>query len=208
MRFDPYWNWWSYIDSAAITGFSTSLVIFRHELGLREWQVGAAAAALTLSVAVGAAVGGRLGDRFGRRPVFTVTMILIVAAIVGLILAPSFEVVIVGAVLLGFATGADLPVSLATIAEAASDENRGRLLGFSNLLWVVGVVMNTLLASIVVTPPTTSLTSTTLGRSTCLRLKASSWRVSVAARSAAERTCLRSLRTSSATVLFANTRSV
>ncbi len=149
--------WWvatvsgmaSYIDSAAITGFSTSLVIFRTELGLQEWQVGAAAATLTLSVAVGAAVGGRLGDRFGRRPVFTVTMILIIAAIIALILAPSFEVVVVGAILLGFATGADLPVSRATIAEAASDDNRGRLLGFSNLLWVVGVVMNTLLASVV-----------------------------------------------------------
>lgn len=149
--------WWvatvsgmaSYIDSAAITGFSTSLVILRAELGLEEWQVGAAAASLTLSIAVGALVGGRLGDRFGRRPVFTVTMMLIIAAAVALILAPSFTVVIAGAVLLGFATGADLPVSLATIAEAATDDNRGRLLGFSNLLWIIGIVANTLLASVV-----------------------------------------------------------
>jgi inositol transporter-like SP family MFS transporter len=139
----------SYIDSAAITGFSTSLVILRAELGLEEWQVGAAAASLTLSIAVGALVGGRLGDRFGRRPVFTVTMMLIIAAAVALILAPSFTVVIAGAVLLGFATGADLPVSLATIAEAATDDNRGRLLGFSNLLWIIGIVANTLLASVV-----------------------------------------------------------
>lgn len=149
--------WWvatvsgmaSYIDSAAITGFSTSLVILRAELGLEEWQVGAAAASLTLSIAVGALVGGRLGDRFGRRPVFTVTMMLIIAAAAALILAPSFTVVIAGAVLLGFATGADLPVSLATIAEAATDDNRGRLLGFSNLLWIIGIVANTLLASVV-----------------------------------------------------------
>lgn len=149
--------WWvatvsgmaSYIDSAAITGFSTSLVILRAELGLEEWQVGAAAASLTLSIAVGALVGGRLGDRFGRRPVFTVTMMLVIAAAVALILAPSFTVVIAGAVLLGFATGADLPVSLATIAEAATDDNRGRLLGFSNLLWIIGIVANTLLASVV-----------------------------------------------------------
>ncbi|MEV8241001.1 MFS transporter [Microbacterium testaceum] len=149
--------WWvatvsgmaSYIDSAAITGFSTSLVIFRGELGLEEWQVGAAAAALTLSIAVGALIGGRLGDRFGRRPIFTATMVLILVAVAALILAPSFPMVLGGAVLLGFATGADLPVSLATIAEAATDDNRGRLLGFSNLLWVVGVVMNTMIASIV-----------------------------------------------------------
>ncbi|MFK4762581.1 MFS transporter [Microbacterium sp. ZW T5_45] len=149
--------WWvatvagmaSYIDSAAITGFSTSLVILRAELGLDEWQVGVAAASLTLSIAVGALIGGRLGDRFGRRPVFTATMILILAAVLALIFAPSFGVVVAGAILLGLGTGADLPVSLATIAEAATDANRGRLLGLSNLLWIIGIVVNTLIASVV-----------------------------------------------------------
>ena len=149
--------WWvavvsgmaSYIDSAAITGFSTALVILQKDLGLQQWEVGVAAGALTLSIAVGALVGGRLGDRFGRRPVFTATMVLVVVAVVCLIAAPSFTVVTLGAVLLGFGTGADLPVSLATIAEAATDRNRGRLLGLSNLLWIMGIVMNTVLASIV-----------------------------------------------------------
>lgn len=149
--------WWvatvsgmaSYIDAAAITGFSTSLVILQAELRLEDWQVGAAAAALTLSIAIGALVGGRLGDRFGRRPVFTVTMVLILAAVAALMLAPSFPVVVAGAVLLGLGTGADLPVSLATIAEAATDANRGRLLGLSNLLWILGIVANTVLASVV-----------------------------------------------------------
>jgi inositol transporter-like SP family MFS transporter len=139
----------SYIDAAAITGFATALVILRTELSLEEWQVGAAAAALTVSIAVGALIGGRLGDRFGRRPVFTATMVVILAGVVALAFAPTFPILLIGAVLVGFATGADLPVSLATIAEAATDDNRGRLLGFSNLLWIIGIVMNTLLASVV-----------------------------------------------------------
>lgn len=149
--------WWvavvsgmaSYIDSAAITGFSTSLVILQRDLGLEQWEVGVAAGALTLSIAFGALVGGRLGDRFGRRPVFTATMVLIIVAVAALLVAPSFTAVVLGAVLLGLGTGADLPVSLSTIAEAASDRNRGRLLGFSNLLWIVGIVVNTVLASVV-----------------------------------------------------------
>lgn len=149
--------WWvavvsgmaSYIDSAAITGFSTSLVILQKDLTLEQWEVGVAAGALTLSIAIGALIGGRLGDRFGRRPVFTATMVLVIVAVASLIAAPSFTIVTVGAVLLGLGTGADLPVSLATIAEAATDRNRGRLLGLSNLLWIVGIVVNTVLASIV-----------------------------------------------------------
>ena len=150
--------WWvaivsgmaSYIDAAAITGFSTSLVVLQKDLSLEQWQVGVAAGALTLSIAFGALVGGRLGDRFGRRPVFTATMLLIIAAVIALLVAPSFSAVLVGAVLLGIGTGADLPVSLSTIAEAATDRNRGRLLGFSNLLWIIGIVVNTLLSSVLV----------------------------------------------------------
>lgn len=44
-----------------------------------------------------------------------------------------------GTLLVGLATGADLPVSLATISEAANDENRGKIIGLSNLLWLVGI---------------------------------------------------------------------
>ena len=130
----------SYIDAAAIVGFSTAMVIYQDALGLTPEQVGLASGALTLGIAVGAVTGGRLGDRFGRRPVFTATMIAIIIGAVALVLADSFQLVVVGAILLGVATGADLPVSLSTISEAADDSNRGKILSFSNLLWLVGSV--------------------------------------------------------------------
>ncbi|MGA1837959.1 MFS transporter [Herbiconiux sp. 11R-BC] len=136
----------SYIDSAAIVTFGTVIVIYQAVLGLTPLEVGVASGALTLSVAAGALVGGRLGDRFGRRPVFTVTMILIIIGIAILFLAPSFPVIITGAIFLGVGSGADLPVSLSTISEAASDANRGKFLGFSNMLWAVGVLVSTVIA--------------------------------------------------------------
>ena len=37
-------------------------------------------------------------------------------------------------------SGADLPVSLATISETAPDGSRGKMLGFSDILWVVGIL--------------------------------------------------------------------
>lgn len=149
--------WWiatvcgmaSYIDASALIGFGTAIVILQAVLGLTPLEVGLSSGVLTFGVAIGALVGGRLGDRFGRRPVFLATMALILAASVGLILAPGFPVIVVSALVLGLGVGADLPVSLSTISEAAAESNRGRLIAFSNLLWILGVVMTILVGAVV-----------------------------------------------------------
>lgn len=149
--------WWtaivsgmaSYIDAAAIVSFGTAMVIYQSPLGLTPAEIGFASGGLTFGIAVGALVGGRLGDRFGRRPIFTVTMLMIAIAAIALVFASSFSLVLVAALLMGLGTGADLPVSLSTISEAAADDNRGKLLGFSNLLWSVGGIVCALLAAVV-----------------------------------------------------------
>ncbi|VXB52598.1 MFS transporter, SP family, inositol transporter [Arthrobacter sp. 9V] len=130
----------SYIDAAAIVSFGTAMVLYQAVLGLTPGEIGLASGGLTLGIAFGAIIGGRMGDRFGRRPVFTVTMVLIIAAALALAFAGSFPVIMTAALLLGLGTGADLPVSLSTISEAASDENRGKLIGFSHLLWAAGII--------------------------------------------------------------------
>jgi len=140
--------WWtaivsgmaSYIDAASIVSFGTAMVLYQAALGLTPSEIGLASGGLTLGIAFGAVIGGRLGDRFGRRPVFTITMILIIASAAALAFAGSFPAIMIAALLLGLGTGADLPVSLSTISEAASDENRGKLIGFSHLLWAAGVI--------------------------------------------------------------------
>lgn len=149
--------WWvavvsgaaSYIDAAALIGFGTAIVILQAAMGLTPLEVGLVSGSLTFGVAIGALAGGGLGDRLGRRPVFTVTMVLILLGVGALILAPSFTVILAASILLGLGVGADLPVSLSTISEAATDANRGRLIAFSNLLWIVGIVVSMLLGSLV-----------------------------------------------------------
>lgn len=141
--------WWvgfvsgmaSYIDAAAIISFGIALVIYQHTIGLDALQVGLASGALTFGIAIGALVGGSLGDRFGRRPVFSVTMALIAAGALALTFSTSFPLILAGAVCVGLGTGADLPVSLSTISEAATDANRGKLIGFSQILWFVGILV-------------------------------------------------------------------
>jgi inositol transporter-like SP family MFS transporter len=86
----------SYIDSAAITGFSTSLVILQKDLS----AVGSRSRCRRSDAVdrVGALIGGRLGDRRAPPRVHSVTMVLVIVAVAS-IAAPSFTIVTVGAVL-------------------------------------------------------------------------------------------------------------
>ena len=137
----------SYIDAAALVSTGIALVIYQQSIGITAGQLGLMSGILTLCVALGALVGGRLGDRLGRRRVFLATMALIVAGSVLTTFGASFPVLLTGIVLIGLGVGADLPVSLATIAEAAEDTNRGKLIVLSNTLWLVGIIVAIALAS-------------------------------------------------------------
>lgn len=129
----------SYIDSAAIVSNGTALVIYQKTIGLTALEIGILSGLLTLSIAVGAFCGGRLGDRIGRRNVFIITMAMILIGTLAMAFGLSFPFLVFGTLFVGLATGADLPVSLATISEAADDNNRGKIIGLSNLLWLVGI---------------------------------------------------------------------
>lgn len=139
----------SYIDSCAIVSAGTALTIYQLTSGYTDGQIGIASSGLTFAIAVGALSGGKLGDRFGRKHVFSATMVLIALGATLQVFSTSFAMLMIGTVLVGLGTGADLPVSLANIAETATDENRGKIIGLSNVLWMVGILGAIACASIV-----------------------------------------------------------
>jgi inositol transporter-like SP family MFS transporter len=140
--------WWiaivcgmaSYIDACAMVGSGIALVIYQHSFGLTPDQFGILSSDLTFCIATGALLGGRLGDKYGRRSVFIITMAMIVIGSGMLTMMISFYGLFIGTLLVGLGTGADLPVSLAAIAEVATEKNRGKLLGFSQIMWALGVL--------------------------------------------------------------------
>lgn len=148
--------WWvgvvcgmaSYIDAATIVATGIALVIYQHTIGVTPEQIGVLSGVLTLGIAAGAVFGGRLGDLFGRRRVFLATMVIVIAGIALLVFGDSFPLLLTGVVLAGLGTGADLPVSLSTISEAATERNRGAIIGLSNFLWVVGILGTVVISSI------------------------------------------------------------
>ncbi|MFS7382174.1 MFS transporter [Rahnella inusitata] len=139
----------SYIDSAAIVSNGTALVIYQKAIGTTAFEIGVLSGILTLCIALGALFGGRMGDCYGRRTVFIATMIMIIIGTLLLAFGHQFPILLTGTVLVGLATGADLPVSLATISEAATDKNRGKIIGLSNLLWFLGIVMTMAVSAVV-----------------------------------------------------------
>jgi inositol transporter-like SP family MFS transporter len=71
--------------------------------------------------------------------VFMSTMVLIVIGAAIPVVATDFLPIAIGVGILGLGVGADLPVALATISEAASDSNRGKIIVFSNMLGTLGI---------------------------------------------------------------------
>jgi inositol transporter-like SP family MFS transporter len=130
----------SYIDAGAIAGTGTALVILQDPMNLSAGQIGQLSALLTVMIAVGAIVGGRLGDRFGRRRVFIVTLTVYAIAAIVLAFTPGVAFLYIGLAALGLAGGADLPVSMAMVAESAPEDKRGKMVTFSHILWMGGVL--------------------------------------------------------------------
>lgn len=139
----------SYLDAGAIITSGGALVLYRDRFGLSMGQIGALSAILTFLFALGALLGGRLGDRFGRRRVFNTTMTGLAAGAALLVFAADTWMVYAGTMIVGFCIGADLPVSMAMIAEESPPGFRGRLVAFSHVLWMAAIGMTFVLQTAV-----------------------------------------------------------
>ena len=136
----------SYLDAGAIVTTGIALVLYSATLGIDPGTLGLLSGLLTLFFAVGAIIGGRLGDRYGRKRVYSVTLILFAVGVALLAGAVAVPMLFAGVVLTGLAIGADLPVSLAMIAEEAPEGKKGKMIVFSGLLWLLGILVPIMLS--------------------------------------------------------------
>jgi inositol transporter-like SP family MFS transporter len=140
----------SYLDSGALVTSGIAIGgAYAAPLGLDAGTIGALLGLQTLMFAAGALIGGRLGDRFGRRRVFTLSLALYAVGVALLLVAAGPVMLYAGVVAVGFAIGADLPVSLALINEEAPPGRKGTLVVFSNMLWLAGIVAVVAVSSVV-----------------------------------------------------------
>ncbi|GAB3696929.1 MFS transporter [Saccharopolyspora tripterygii] len=139
----------SFLDSSALV--SAGIVVgalYAEDMGLSEAQIGIVLGSQTLAFAMGALFGGRLGDRFGRRRVFTWSMAVYALGAALLAVAGGPAPLVIGAVVIGLAIGADLPVSLAMINEQAPEGKKATLVVFSSVLWNIGIAVTMLISAV------------------------------------------------------------
>lgn len=135
----------SYLDAALIVGISVNLALWRDSYDMSVWMAGAISAIVTFCIAVGSLVGGRLGDVFGRRRVYNWDILCYAFGALLITVAPNDVVLLAGVVIAGLAAGADLPTSLAVVSDAAPAWARGRLVAFTQVMWVAGIAVITAL---------------------------------------------------------------
>ncbi|MFJ5265190.1 MFS transporter [Streptomyces sp. NPDC088387] len=131
----------SYLDAGLIVSISVNLAIYRDSYDMGVWMAGAISAIVTGCIAVGSLVGGRLADRFGRRRLYNLDILGFALGAVIITLAPNEFVLLAGVLIAGLAAGADLPTSLAVVSDAAPAWARGRLVAFTQVMWMLGIAV-------------------------------------------------------------------
>ncbi|MGX1472446.1 UNVERIFIED_CONTAM: inositol transporter-like SP family MFS transporter [Streptomyces canus] len=131
----------SYLDAALIVSIGVNLAIYRDAYDMGVWMAGAISAIVTICIAVGSLVGGRLADVFGRRRLYNLDILCYALGAIIITLAPDDITLLVGVLLAGLAAGADLPTSLAVVSDAAPDHARGRLIAFTQVMWMMGIIV-------------------------------------------------------------------
>lgn len=131
----------SYLDAGLIVSISVNLAIYRDSYDMGVWTAGAVSALVTGCIAVGSLVGGRLADLFGRRRVYNWDIFCFAFGALVITLAPDDITLLIGVFVAGLAAGADLPTSLAVVSDAAPSWARGRLVAFTQVMWMLGITV-------------------------------------------------------------------
>lgn len=142
----------SILGSGIIVGLSATITVWQSGLGLTTSEVGILSGALTFAIAAGAFLVGNITKRLGLIKSFNLMNLFYAIGTAICVFAPGFWPLLLGLVITGIASGADLPISLSVISHDAPDEKtRASLVSITQTFWSIGVFLSYICAFIVST---------------------------------------------------------
>lgn len=130
----------SVLGSGIIVGMSATITVWQVGLHMTNSQVGIISGALTFAIAIGSLLAGQITKIFGLAKSFNwMDFIYAVGALI-CVFAPNYLTLLIGAIVTGFASGADLPISLTMIShDAPDDKTSSKLVASTQIFWQIGV---------------------------------------------------------------------
>ena len=138
-----------------LLGFSVVMPLlapFAEQYGFREWQIGLLFSAYPLCQLIAGPILGRMSDRFGRRPILILSQAGTALSFLILGLSRNFTVMLLARMLDG-ASGGNILVAQAYVADVTKPENRSRGMGLIGMAFGLGFVLGPLLGGVLVSLP-------------------------------------------------------
>lgn len=133
----------SMLGSGCIVGLSATIPVWQQGLNLTTGQVGLISGGLTFAIAFGSLFTGQISKIFGLIRSFNWLNLFYAIGAAICLLANSFPMLLVGVIVMGFASGADLPISLTVVSHDAPDERTSaQLVSSTQIFWQVGVFIS------------------------------------------------------------------
>lgn len=140
----------SMLGSGIIVGLSATITVWQNGLHLSNGEVGILSGALTFAIAFGSLFAGKITKQFGLIKAFNGLNLFYAIGAVICVLSNNFSILLAGLILTGFASGADLPISLTVISHDAPDEQTSAsLVSSTQIFWQIGVFMSYICSFIV-----------------------------------------------------------
>ena len=137
----------SILGSGIIVGLASTITIWQKVLGLTEVQVGLISSLLTISIALGSLSVGFITKKLGLIKSFNYLNTIFVVGTLIIAFSQNLVMLLIGTVLAGFISGADLPISLTVIShDAPNDKISAELVSGTQIYWTIGILLATLVA--------------------------------------------------------------
>ena len=124
--------------------------MWQNGLGLTNSQVGIISGALTFAIAIGSLLAGQITKSFGLVKSFNwLNLIYAIGALI-CVFSNNYIMLLIGVIITGLASGADLPISLTVVShDAPDDKTSASLVSSTQIFWQIGVFMSYVCAFIV-----------------------------------------------------------